>query len=102
MYLICAGYLDTKVTRDERIEVAKRIQLHWRRIGDILGPEPRFQSYDLDGFEQERDNRDRAQSMLDAWANKHHTKATRRHLIKAMKNEGYGAQIAAVFEGNRN
>ena len=98
--LVTVGYLDEKVTREERIEAAKRIAMEWRRIGQILEPEPRFESYELDGFGEKSNNRDRAQAMLDKWADKYHTRATRRHLIAAMKREGLTSQVHEIFEGN--
>ena len=38
--------------------------------------------------------------MLDAWASNHYPKATRRCLIKAMKDEGLTASTYKVFRGN--
>ena len=98
--LIFADYTKLKVNRDEIIEAAKRIRTRWRDIGEILGPEPRFQSHELDGFGEGRDERERAKNMLKAWAEKHYTKATREHLIKAMEKEGYREQISEVFKAS--
>ena len=92
--------LDKEVTRDEIREAAKRIRSYWRRVGEILGPKPLFESHNLDGFEEKKDDRDRAQAMLDAWANKHHKKATRRCLIRAMKEEDHAADAAKIFSSN--
>ena len=91
-------YLDVKVTPKERIEVAIRIPVEWRRIGRILGPEPTFKEYDLDACEQGRQGRDCAQEMLNKWAVKYDKEATRRHLIDAMIKEGLKERASEVFE----
>ncbi|XP_065831298.1 uncharacterized protein [Oscarella lobularis] len=93
-----SSFLDEMVTKDERRDVARRMKANWRRVGDILGPNPMFQSYDLNSFEEKRNNQDRAQAMLDAWSQKHLKKATRRVLIRALKEEGYGTLIRDVFK----
>ena len=87
------------VTPDERIEAARRIPAEWRRIGQLLGPEPTFKEYDLDECEQERALRDRAQKMLNKWAEKHGIGATRRHLIDAMIKEDLKARVLEIFPG---
>ena len=84
---------------EERIETAKRIQAVWRHIGRILGPEPKFEDHDLHECEQERCDRDRAYKMLEEWATKHGSRATRRHLIDAMIRENCRAQVAKIFPG---
>ena len=89
--------LEGVVTRVERIEVAKRIQRHWRHIGEALGPDPKFARHDLDGFEEMKNNRDRAQVMLDVWSERNYVKATRRMLILALREEEYGQLIRDVF-----
>ena len=93
-------YLNEAVSRDEIREAAKRIQSYWRRVGEILGPKPLFESYDLDGYEEKKDGRDQAHAMLDAWAQKKDKKATRRYLIEAMDKEGHAVDAAEVFPGN--
>ena len=95
---VLGSFLDEMVTKDERRDVARRMKANWRRVGDILGPNPMFQSYDLNSFEEKRNNQDRAQAMLDAWSQKHLKKATRRVLIRALKEEGYGTLIRDVFK----
>ncbi|XP_065845380.1 uncharacterized protein [Oscarella lobularis] len=94
------SYLNEIVSKVERRAVAQRIRAKWRRVGQVLGPDPTFEDHELDGFEEKRDNRDRAQAMLDAWAEKHHKKATRTMLIIALKEEGYGLLISDVFNCN--
>ncbi|XP_065839789.1 uncharacterized protein [Oscarella lobularis] len=89
-------YRDKEVTDKERIEAAIRIQSRWPRIGRILGPKP-FKDYELAAFEQKKEYRDQAQAMLDAWANAHYKKATRRCLIKAMEEEDLAKAAAEVF-----
>ena len=99
VYMLPSGSsLDDVVSDDERIDVAKEIRAKWRHVGEALGPDPKFRANDLDGFEEKKNNRDRAQAMLDAWAQKHHKRATRRQLILALKKEGYGALISDVFK----
>ncbi|XP_065835186.1 death-associated protein kinase 1-like isoform X2 [Oscarella lobularis] len=94
-----ASYLDVPVTLEDRIDAAKRIPAEWRRIGRILEPEPKFREYDLDVFEQEHDLRDRAQKMLDKWAEKHGSRATRKRLIDAMIREDLKGRAAEIFSG---
>ena len=100
LYLALGSYLNEIVSKVERRAVAQRIRAKWRRVGQVLGPDPTFEDHELDGFEEKRDNRDRAQAMLDAWAEKHHKKATRTMLIIALKEEGYGLLISDVFNCN--
>ena len=90
--------LDDVVSAEEGMAVASEIRANWRHVGKALGPDPKFKSGDLDGFGEKENNRDRAQAMLDAWAQKHHKKATRRQLILALKKEGYGRLISDVFK----
>ena len=89
------------VTLEDRIDAAKRIPAEWRRIGRILEPEPKFREYDLDVFEQEHDLRDRAQKMLDKWAEKHGSRATRKRLIDAMIREDLKGRVAEIFPGKK-
>ena len=95
---VLGSLLDEMVTRQELRYVAKRISSKWRYVGEALGPDPKFARHDLDGFDEMRNNRDRAQAMLDAWLEKNHEKATRRVLILALKEEGYGQLIRDVFK----
>ena len=90
--------LNGGVSKEERRVVANKIRAKWRRVGEVLGPDPKFEDDELDGFGEKENNRDRAQAMLDAWAQKHYKRATRRMLILALKKEGYGALISVVFE----
>ena len=92
--------LNRVTSKEERRAVAKKIRLNWRHVGEVLGPDPTFEDDELDGFEGKRDDRDRAQAMLDAWARKHHQKATRRMLILALKEEDYGTVIKETFKCN--
>ena len=85
--------LDRVTSKDERIDVAKKIRANWRHVGKALG----LEDDELDGFKEESNNRDRAQAMLDAWAQKKHKNATRKMLILALKKEGYGKVISDVF-----
>ena len=80
--------------------MAKKIRSNWRHVGEILGPDPTFEDDELDGFEGKRDDRDRAQAMLDAWAKRNHEKATKRMLILALKEEDYGKVVSDVFNCN--
>ena len=96
--IIGSSSLDDVVSAEERRAVAKEIRANWRHIGEALGPDPKFRASDLDGFEEKGNNRDRAQAMLDAWAERHHKGATRKMLILALKEEGYGAFILKVFK----
>ena len=94
------NWLDEVTSPDERFSVAKEIgrKSKWRHVGETLGPDPKFTAGELNVFEEEKNNsRDRAQTMLDAWAEKKDKKATRRMLILALKEEGYGALISRVF-----
>ncbi|XP_065833961.1 uncharacterized protein [Oscarella lobularis] len=93
-----ADDLNGGVSKEERRVVANKIRAKWRRVGEVLGPDPKFEDDELDGFGEKENNRDRAQAMLDAWAQKHYKRATRRMLILALKKEGYGALISVVFE----
>ena len=96
---VLGSFIDEMVTKDELWDVAKEIRAKWRHVGEALGPDPKFRASDLDGFEEKKNNRDRAQAMLDAWAQKHHKRATRRVLIFALKEEeGYGTLIREVFK----
>ena len=95
--IIGSSSLDDVVSAEERIAVAREIGAKWRRVGQALGPDPKFRVSDLDSFGEKENNRDRAQAMLDDWAEKHHKRATRKMLILALKKEGYGALISEVF-----
>ncbi|XP_065827250.1 uncharacterized protein [Oscarella lobularis] len=86
------------VSKKERRAVAQRIRANWRSVGEVLGPDPTFEDHELDGFGEKESKRDRAQAMLDAWARKHHKRATRRMLILALKEESYGDVIVKVFK----
>ena len=89
-------HLDAPVTDGERMKAAKLIQAVWRHIGRALG----FQNDILNEIESSKgDNRDRALTMLDEWSDRHGNCAIRRHLIKAMMEEGYTTQVAEVFPG---
>eukprot|EP00118_Oscarella_pearsei_P008581 m.45158 g.45158 ORF g.45158 m.45158 type:complete len:225 (+) comp33568_c1_seq2:59-733(+) len=91
-----------EITKDEIIEVAKRIQHIWKLIAKQLGPEPKFESYELHAFEEERNDRNRAQAMLEAWQEKHSKRATRREVILAMKKEKLITQISDLFKCDAN
>ena len=93
-------FLDTPMTSQERLRAALRIQPNWSIIGRILGPKP-FEHFEMHAFEEKRNNRDRALDMLDAWANKFGTRATRRHFINAVKDPdvGYSDEVANIFSG---
>ena len=86
--------LDRVTSKDERIALAKKIRAKWRHVGEALG----LEDDELDGFAEKKDDRDRAQAMLDAWAQKKHKNATRKMLILALKKEGYGKVISDVFD----
>ncbi|XP_065836779.1 uncharacterized protein [Oscarella lobularis] len=88
--------LDGVVSKEERRALAKKIRSNWRHVGEVL----KFEEDELDGFEAKRDDRDRAQAMLDAWAERNHEKATRRMLILALKEEDYGKVISEIFNCN--
>ena len=94
--------LDDVVSAEERMAVAREIRANWRHVGEVLGPDPKFRASDLDGFGEKENNRDRGQAMLDAWAERHHKRATRKMLILALKKEGYGALISEVFGCDSN
>ena len=87
------------VTSEERRQTARRIPAEWRRIGRILGPEPKLREYDLEECELICEPRDRALVMLNEWAKKHGNKATRRHLIDAMIKEELKARVFGIFPG---
>ena len=92
--------LNKVTSKEARRAVAQEIRAKWRHVGEVLGPDPKFKASDLDGFGEKENNRDRAQAMLDAWAEKHHEKATKRMLILALKVEDYGAVIREIFKCN--
>ena len=93
-------FLDTPMISLERCRAAQRIQPKWRSIGRILGPKP-FEHFEIHAFGEQRNDIDRALEMLDAWANKFGSKATRRHFINALKDPdvGYSYEVAAIFSG---
>ena len=93
-------WLEEVVSPEERLSVAKRIGHHWQHVGETLGPDPKFTTIDLDDFKAKGSDRDRAQTMLNTWAEKHHKNATRRMLILALKEENQNALISKVFERN--
>ena len=95
---LLGSFLDDVVSADERSAVAREIRANWRHVGEALGSDQKFKAGDLDGFGEKENNRDCAQAMLDAWAQKHHKKATRRILILALKREDYGTLISDVFK----
>ena len=80
--------------------MAKEIRAKWRHVGEVIGPDPKFKASDLDGFGEKGNDRDRAQAMLDAWAERKHEKATKRMLILALKEEDYGKVISEIFNCN--
>ena len=89
--------LNEVVSSEERLSVARKIGGKWRHVGEVLGPDPKFTPNELDDFEEKDSNRDRAQAMLNRWAQKKHKKATRRMLILALKKENQNALISDVF-----
>ena len=93
-------FLNTPMTSQERLRAAQRIQPKWSIIGRILGPEP-FEHFEMHAFEEKRTDHDRALDMLDAWADKFGTRATRRHFINAVKDPdvGYSNEVATIFSG---
>ena len=66
----------------------------------VVAQELELKDYEIAAFDQKKEYRDQAQAMLDAWANAHYKKATRRRLIKAMKDEGLEKAAAGVFSSN--
>eukprot|EP00118_Oscarella_pearsei_P019591 m.208919 g.208919 ORF g.208919 m.208919 type:complete len:71 (+) comp39721_c0_seq1:128-340(+) len=62
-----------------------------------MGPDPKFMSHELNEFTQRGNDRDHAEAMLEGWCMKNHTRATRRELIKALKEENYNALISDLF-----
>ena len=93
-------FLDKPMTPQERFRAAQQIQSKWSNIGRILGPEP-FEPFEIYAFGERRSDNDGALQMLDAWANKFDTRATRRHFINAIKNPeiGCSTEVAAIFSG---
>ena len=93
-----SDYLDSPVTSRERFEVAERIQPIWKQIGRVLGPEP-FKHYEIHAFGEKENDRERALEMLEAWAMKFGSRATRGQLIDAMMRFGYSTEVAEVLSG---
>ena len=91
-------WLDEVASPDELHDVAKSIGRHWRHVGGALGPDPKFEPTELDSFEAKSSDRNRAQEMLNTWAQKHHKNATRRMLILALKKENQNVLISNVFK----
>eukprot|EP00118_Oscarella_pearsei_P002779 m.11538 g.11538 ORF g.11538 m.11538 type:complete len:119 (+) comp23487_c0_seq1:70-426(+) len=90
--------LDDKVERREAFELAKRIHDKWHRIAQTIEPEPLFKDFEISAFRKPyEEGREHAQNFLNAWMMKHHLKATRRRLVKALIAEDMRVYAVEVF-----
>ncbi|XP_065839734.1 death-associated protein kinase 1-like isoform X2 [Oscarella lobularis] len=100
--LIVANKTDIQKTYKEvksshRVETPTEVKAVGMKVKSPDAQELELKDYEIAAFDQKKEYRDQAQAMLDAWANAHYKKATRRRLIKAMKDEGLEKAAAGVF-----